>query len=104
MTKVIPRGVKVVPRPHSRVAGMRDSVAQNQFHIRYGRVDRARTFRVYRGEYPDREELGVVIGWFGSQCWAFIPNKPGDRWYLAPTRFEAINACLNLYPGEVVQP
>ena len=98
MVTVIPRGVKIPPGPYFRGPTMNDAVAASKFDLHYDRIGRSRSYRVYRFSGKDRQEIGAVISWFNSPCWAFIPCLPGsgDRWYIARTRFEAINACLHL--------
>lgn len=94
MCKVISRGIEVCPGPHFRMPTMNDAVAKQQFDLHYFRIGQSRTYRVYQGSGDGRKYLGVVLGWFGSRCWGYIPviKGVGDRWYLAPTRFEALNA------------
>lgn len=97
MCKVISRGIYIAPGPHCRLVRMNDAKARSKFDLHYLRIGKARVYEVYQGSGPDRRYLGQLLGsYITVDCWAFIPHifGVGSRWYLAPTRFEAINACF----------
>lgn len=94
MCCVIVRGLSVAPPLSNRFFTCHDAVAKKKYGLVYVREGRTRQYRVYLGSVSRENYIGAVISWYNSHCWAFIPDVygVGERWFLAPTRFEAINA------------
>lgn len=92
---IISRGVKVAPGWKFCSPKMKDGQFRSRFEITYQKDGYG--YRVWQGRYPDRVFLGVLIHSPSTPCWAFIPHNKSDRWYIAPTRVQAINECFHFY-------
>ncbi len=93
MCKLIIRGVEISPGPRERGPRMNDAQAKNKYSLHYKKLG-PWLYEVRIGKYPSWRKIGVVFSPGNCQCWVFSPQiyGVGDRWYIAPTRFEAIDA------------
>ena len=102
MCKVISRGIDIAPGPYNRLPTLNDAKARSKYNLQYVRHSSCPCYSVYRVVDGERVLLGELLHSYYAKCWAFVPCifGVGSRWYLSPTRFEAINACFNFYHGD----
>ena len=92
MLRVIPYGVKVLS-PRNRGPSLGDAVSRSTYKLYYGKIG-AFAYFVYQGRIVPGRALGTLVHFPGMPLWLYSPNRDGyrNRIYLAPTRFEAVNA------------